>query len=356
MSLSKEWLGRGHRLSAVAGVIVLVAAGCSGAAPAATPTAAPPSAATPPAATAAPVATPSPTPEPVIIGYAGLSSEFPFVADVNTGLQAAADKAGAQLIIVDNKFDPQVALTNADDLINRKIDVVIEFQTDASIAPALCDKFTAANIKMIAIDIPHEPCAAFFGANNRLAGSIAGENLARIAKERWGDAVPDKLVLLALPQSGELVVSRTDGYVDGVRKVFPDFPDAKVVKVDGKGALQGSLTVMQDLMATLVNDKKILVGAVNDPSIVGALRAVEAAGRQDDFLMAGQNATIEARVEICNNSKTLVGSVAYLPERYGDALVPLALKLAAGETIPDDNYIDHKWIENKNLREFYPNC
>lgn len=344
---------RRRTLGGVAIATVFVVGACSGTP--ASGTSAPASAASAPASQAVATEAPSANAEPIVIGYAGLSSEFPFVADVNTGLQAAADAAGATLLIDDNKFDPQVALTNADDLINRGADVIIEFQTDASIAPALCDKFTAANLKVIAIDIPHPPCAAFFGANNRLAGAIAGENLAKAAQAKWG-AAPDKLVLLALPQSGELVVSRTDGYVDGVRKVFPDFPDAKVVKVDGKGALQPSLEVMQNLMATLVNDKHVIVGAVNDPSIVGAQRAIEAAGRSDDFLLAGQNATIESRVEICNNSPVMIGSVGYFPEKYGESLVPLALKLVAGEEIPADNYIDHKWIDNKNLREFYPNC
>ena len=54
-----------------------------------------------------------------MIGYAGLSSQFPFVADVNAGLEAAAAEAGAELIVLDNEYDPQVALSNADILIQR---------------------------------------------------------------------------------------------------------------------------------------------------------------------------------------------------------------------------------------------
>lgn len=290
------------------------------------------------------------------IGYAGLSSEFPFVADVNRGLEAAAKDAGIELIVLDNKYDPQAALSNADTLVLRKADVVIEFQTDAQIAPALCEKFKAAGLgeKVIAIDIPHEPCAVFFGANNRKAGEIAGEELAKAAKEKWGSV--DKLVLLELPQSGELVRSRTDGYVDGVRKVFPDFVDSKVVKVDGKGALEPSLTAMQNLLPTLAGDQHILLGAVNDPSAVGAFRAVQSAGRQDAFLVGGQNATIEARQELCNNSTTFIGTVGYFPEKYGQALVELAKKLHAGQSTEDSVYIEHQWVSNANIREFYPSC
>lgn len=292
----------------------------------------------------------------VTIGYAGLSSQFPFVADVNNGLEAEAKEAGAELIVLDNKYDPQVALTNADTLVQRGTDVVIEFQTDQSIAPALCQKFDAAGLgqKVIAIDIPHPPCAVFFGADNRRAGEIAGEALANLAKEKWGDV--GKLVLLELPQSGELVLSRTRGYIDGVKKVFPDFGDADVIKLDGKGAVEPSLAVMQDVLARLAGEEHILVGAVNDPSALGAARAIQAAGRADDFLIGGQNATIEARAEICNNSTLFVGSVGYFPEKYGEKLVPLAISLAKGEEVDENNYIDHVWIDNSNIREYYPNC
>jgi ribose transport system substrate-binding protein len=290
------------------------------------------------------------------IGYAGLSSEFPFVADVNRGLAAAAKKAGLKLIELDNKYDPQVALSNADTLVLRKVDVVIEFQTDAQIAPALCEKFKAAGLddKVIAIDIPQEPCSIFFGANNRQAGQIAGEELAKAAKAKWGSI--DKLVLLELPQSGELVRSRTDGYLDGVRKVFPDFPAAKVIKVDGKGGLEPSLTAMQNLLPTLAGDQHIVLGAVNDPSAVGALRAIQSAGRAASFLIGGQNATIEARQEICNNSSTFIGSVGYFPENYGEKLVELAQKLHDGQKVADDVYVDHQWVNNASIRKFYPTC
>ena len=234
--------------------------------------------------------------------------------------------------------------------------MIIEFQTDVGIAPALCEKFDAAGLgdKVIAIDIPHDPCAAFYGANNPLAGEIAGEALALAAQEKWGEV--NKLVLLALPQSGELVVSRTDGYITGVQKVFPDFSEADVIEVDGQGALEPSLAVMQDVLTTLGDESNILVGAVNDPSAVGALRAISAAGRDDDFLVGGQNATIEGRVEICNNSPVFIGSVGYFPENYGSDLVELAVALHNGESIEPFNYVEHEWVDNSNIREFYPNC
>src|SRR5688500_17430774 len=90
--------------------------------------------------------TESPAESEITVGYAGLSGEFPFVQDVNNGLQRVADCLGVELIITDNEYDPQVALTNADTLVTRGVDVAIEFQTDVGVAPAICNKFDAAGI------------------------------------------------------------------------------------------------------------------------------------------------------------------------------------------------------------------
>ncbi len=312
--------------------------------------------ATPAGAADCPAATPTSgaAPDGLVVGYAGLSGEFPFVQDVNAGLERAAECFGVELIIADNEYDPQKALEVADNLITRGIGVAIEFQTDVGVAPALCAKFEEAEIPVIAIDIPH-PCAVFFGADNLTAGRIGGENLARVAQERWGGDV-DALVALELPQSGELPQQRIDGAIEAAQAALPSLTDDKIVRVDGKGSLEGSLTAMQDVLTRLGDADHILVTAINDPSAVGALRAVEQAGRTDQVLIAGQNATIEARDEICAGTDAFVGSVAYFPDRYGDQLIPLAIDLANGVEPPDAVYVDHLWIDAANIDQYYPDA
>jgi ribose transport system substrate-binding protein len=297
--------------------------------------------------------TETPAAERITVGYAGLSGEFPFVQDVNNGLQRVADCLNVELIILDNEYDPQVALTNANSLVTRGADVAIEFQTDVGVAPAICNIFDAAGIPVIAIDIPHEPCAVFFGANNLEAGKIGGRNLGRLAQEQWGGDV-DALVLLELPQSGELPQQRMEGAALGVQEILPDLTEDKIIRVDGKGNLEDSRTVFQDVLTRLSDADHILVSAINDPSAVGALRAAEAANRTDDIMIAGQNATIEARTEICRDNPAFIGSVAYFPDRYGDYLIPLAIDLAAGEAPPEEVLIDHLWIDRANIEEYYP--
>ena len=101
------------------------------------------------------------------------------------GLVRAAERAQIELIVVDNRYQPKVALKNAELLIREGVDLVVEFQTDESVAPAIASAYHQARIPMIAIDIPH-PGATYFGANNYEAGLLAGRQLARWAKQHWG--------------------------------------------------------------------------------------------------------------------------------------------------------------------------
>src|SRR5919106_5915955 len=233
---------RGMRTVAGLAVVTMLAGSAGVAAQDATPMATP----TVPDA----CATEEPAAERITVGYAALSGEFPFVQDVNNGLQRVADCLNVELIILDNEYDPQVALTNADALVTRDVDVAIEFQTDVGVAPAICEKFDAAGIPVVAIDIPHEPCAVFFGANNLEAGKIGGRNLGRMALEQWGGDV-DALVLLELPQSGEMPQQRMSGAALGVQEILPELTDDKIIRVDGKGNLEDSRTVFQDVLTRL---------------------------------------------------------------------------------------------------------
>ena len=40
-------------------------------------------------------------------------------------------------------------------------------------------------------------------------------------------------------------------------------------------------------------------------------------------------------------------------ELYGKSLIPLAIKLAKGQKIPQWNYIHHVWINHANITKYY---
>jgi len=119
--------------------------------------------------------------QPYRIGYAAQGQDTSFDREVRIGLTRAAEREQVELIVADNRYQPKIALRSADFLIREQLDLIIEFQTDEMIAPAIAAKYMEAKIPFIAIDIPH-PGATYFGANNYKAGLMAGHYLGRWAK------------------------------------------------------------------------------------------------------------------------------------------------------------------------------
>jgi ribose transport system substrate-binding protein len=100
--------------------------------------------------------------------------------------------------------------------------------------------------------------------------------------------------------------------------------------------------------------RRVLVGAINDPSALGALRAFQEAGRVDECAVMGQNASLEARSEIRTPGSRLIGSVAYFPERYGDGAISLALNILEGKPTPPAVFVKHQLVTRETVDKIYP--
>ena len=97
------------------------------------------------------------------------------------------------------------------------------------------------------------------------------------------------------------------------------------------------------------------MGAANDPSALGAARAFQEAGRAGDCAVVGQNAELDARVELREPRTPLIASVGYFPEKYGEGLIRLALDILARRPGPPAMFVRHQLITPDNVDHFYPN-
>ena len=290
--------------------------------------------------------------KPYRLGYAAQGHDYQFVKEVSTGLQRAAAVEGIELICVDNRYSPKIAQRNADVLVRERVDLVIEFQTDEQVAPMVAAKYREANIPLIAIEIPH-PGATYYGANNYEAGLIGGRYLGRWTKQQWhGDA--DEIVLIALDRAGNLPKMRLTGMLVGMRETCPALEPSKVTYLDGDGKLGESFEAMRrHLRGT--RSRRILVGAINDPSALGALRAFQEAGRTETAAVMGQNASPEGRSELRERGTRLIGSVAYFPEKYGAELIAVALDILNRRPVPPAVFVKHQLVTPDNVNHVYPN-
>lgn len=287
------------------------------------------------------------------IGYAAQGQDSSFPAEVLASLQRSAEREEVELIVVNNRYQPKVALRNAEQLVRERVDLVVEFQTDEAIAPAIASKYLEANIPFIAIDIPH-PGATYFGANNYQAGLIAGRHLGQWDKLRWNGQL-DEVLLLELSRAGSLVHARMSGVIAGLKETLREAMEGcRVVSLDGDGQFKTSLEKVRRHLRQS-NARHVLVGAANDPSALGAARAFQEAGRGETCAIVGQNAEPDARAELRQPRTPLVASVGFFPDRYGDALVKLALDILTNRRTPPAVFVRHQIITAENVDHFYPN-
>jgi ribose transport system substrate-binding protein len=286
------------------------------------------------------------------LGYAAQGTDYQFSREVTASLERAAQSEGIELIALDNRYSAKIAQRNADLLVREKVDLAIEFQTDERVAPIVAAKYRDAGIPMIAIDIPH-PGATYYGANNYEAGLIGGRYLGRWVKEHWHSEF-DEIILLELPRAGNLPQMRLTGMLVGINLVLPTAKNIRVTHLNGDGELGPSFEVVRKYIRGS-RSRRLAVGAINDVSAIGALRAFEEAGRADTCAIMGQNASPEGRAELREPNTSLVGSVAFFPERYGPDLIRVSLDILNNRPVPPAVFVEHKLLTPATVDHFYPN-
>ncbi len=260
------------------------------------------------------------------IGYAAQGTDYQFSREVSVGVERAAAAEGIELISVDNRYNPKIAQRNADVLVREKVDLVIEFQTNEDVAPIVAAKYRDANIPLIALEVPH-PGATYFGANNYEAG---------------------------LDRAGSLPKMRLTGMLVGMKEACPPLEHRPVVFIDGDGKLGDTFEAMRRHLRS-TRARRFVVGAINDPSALGALRAFQEAGRTEGCAIMGQNASPEGRSELRQKGTRLVGSVAYFPEKYGTQVMSVALDILNRRPVPPAVFVKHQLVTSENVNHVYPN-
>jgi ribose transport system substrate-binding protein len=286
------------------------------------------------------------------IGYGDQDRSSSFSRQVFDGLARACLKAQMELIMVDNRRDPKAAVRNAEHLIREHVDLAVEFQINESAAPEVASQFQNAGIPLIAVDVPH-PGATYFGADHYLAGLLGGRCLGHYATHQWQGCV-DNILLLEIARAGPLLRTRVDGILDGIKDVFAAAENCQVVRLDAKGEFRVAMECVRKYLRGRTA-RHILVGAANDASALGALRAFQECGRSALCAVVGQAAEPEARAEMRVTGTRLIGSVAYFPERYGDAIIPIATDLLLGKSTTPATFTSHQLITPENVNRLYPN-
>lgn len=99
----------------------------------------------------------------------------------------------------------------------------------------------------------------------------------------------------------------------------------------------------------------MLISAVNDASVLGALRAFEEAGRLSNCAAVGQGGSLEARAELRRPHTRMLGTVALFPEKYGEGLIRLSLDILNRHRVPPAVFVKHRLLTSQNIDQYYLN-
>ncbi len=287
-----------------------------------------------------------------VIGFANLQRDIPFCALVETGIKRNADAAGIELVVGDNRLSGATALQVAESFIQRNVDFVIEFQTDANFGAQIMQKMNAVKIPVVAIDIPMGD-ATFFGANNPYSGFLGGSYLATGAVSKWGAAKANQAyaVIGELPQSGVVPKMRTDGQERGIKAVLKSLPSDHLIKIDTKNTLEESFKQMTNVLGRIPQGSPIIAIAINDQATKGMLQAAKSANRLADFLAVGMGAD---ELDTLVGEDQFIASVGFFPENYGNYLIPLSLMTLAGKPVPAGVLVSHVMVTPETICKYYP--
>ncbi len=282
------------------------------------------------------------------LGYISLGESVPFVVLVSNSIKRQAKIAGAQLVVCDSALDAAKALDCAKSFKTQGVQGYLNFQLFANASAQVCQ--AGPQVPVISIDIHQKPCEkSFMGANNAYAGYIAGASLGKYVKAKLGCKY-DAFVWLHSSAAGVVDDLRLGGQQKGFESVCGKAHNVR--KVDDADRIDKARTKFADVLTALPGQHRIMVVAINDDGIEGALAAAKVAGRTKDLYVSGTGVDPSSWCLMKNNPQW-AGDVAFFPERYGEIGVPYLIDLIKGKKVPNPLYVPHVPINHTNLLEYY---
>src|SRR6202000_2577769 len=180
---------------------------------------------------------------------------------------------------------------------------------------------------------------AYVGSNDAESGRIEAQRIADILHGKGN------VVIIHGPNGHSAEVVRAEG----IREVLTNYPDIKIVAEQSANWDRAqALNLMENWLAS--GQKIDAVIAQNDEMALGALKAITAAGKQNDIAVIGIDAIPDALKAVADGK--MVGTVFQDAKGQGAMAVDLAVQLAQGKQVSHDNYIPFQLVTKDNVANF----
>jgi len=262
----------------------------------------------------------------ITIGVSLLTRTHPFYQDLEAGLLQAADSAGYKLLINAGEFDVAKQKDQINDYIVRKVDAIIISPCDSKSIGTSAAAANQAGIPVFTVDI------ACLAEGVKVVSHIASDNVS-------GGILAAKALAEALNSEGEIaiidhpevesVIQRVKGFEDELK----NYPNIKIAaKLSGHGVKDQAFRTAEDILQA--NPGLDGIFGINDDSALGALAAVEKAGKAGKIVIVGFDAVPEARAAI--EEGKIYADVIQRPLVIGRTAIETVKKYMSGMEVPPE--------------------
>jgi len=259
------------------------------------------------------------TPEKIEqIGLMVQDMSNPFFSAMEKGAQRAAEAIGATVNVQDAQLDLANQHMQIDAFIQQGVDLIVVSAVDeAGIAPAI-ERAKAAGIIVIAVDTPAVGADAVVMTDAVQAGRVSCEYL-------FAQMGGEGQVLLVNGTPIQTIIDR----ISGCKEVAANYPGIQIVgEQASKNDRASGLAVTTDMLTA--NPDVTGIFGMNDPSALGAVLAVEQAGKADQIIVTGVDGSPEAVEELNREGSPFVGTATQSPGVMVERAVQIAQDIIAG--------------------------
>ncbi|MCQ8242256.1 substrate-binding domain-containing protein [Rhizosaccharibacter radicis] len=290
------------------------------------------------------------------IGVSMLTQTAPYYVALQTAIQKRAQALGATVVTADANGDMLKQISDVEDMLSQKIDVLVMDPKDAKGLVGATKEAAAAHVPVIIVDSsidPSAPVLTTIQSSNSENGRLIGDWL--IGKVKGMDL---RIALLSGDQGNLVGEARRDGVMDGIVEAQLRQLGHAGFTIVGQGwggwTQEGGIKAMEDLLTAHPDINAVL--AENDSMALGAMRAIKDAGKSDKNILvfAAADGQKEAVKLIQDGSYGATGLND--PAVIGKMAAELAVK-AANHQVPADTpkitYTPPVAITKANAAQYY---
>jgi len=264
-----------------------------------------------------------------VIGVSLLTRTHPFYQDLEAGLQQAANERGYQLLVQAGEFDVAKQKDQLENFLVRKVDAIVLSPCDSRSIGTSVTAANAAGIPVFTADI------AVLADNAQIVCHTASDNVAggRLAAQALVEAIggSGEVAIIDHPEV-ESVIQRVAGFEEELAK---HAGVTIVAKLPGRGTKDIAFRTAEDILQSQPGLDAIF--GINDDSALGALAAVEKAGKLGQIVIVGFDAVPEARAAI--NAGKIHADVVQQPREIGRMTIEAVAAYLSGQSVPPQQLI-----------------